>query len=137
MSKYKKSITIDNHPYEFFSLKEFDSAKIHRLPLTIRILLECALRKNSSDYIPQILNWGLVEREEIPFYPSRVLLQDYTGVPAIVDLASMREQVNKFDPSKLSKINPQVPVELVIDHSIQVDSYGLPDSIKINEDKEF
>lgn len=109
------------------------------LPYSIRVLLESAVR-NCDDFsvketdVEKILNW--VENSqndvEIPFRPARVILQDFTGVPAVVDLAAMRDAMKRLggDPSK---INPLVPVDLVIDHSVQVDSAGSADSARINE----
>lgn len=98
-----------------------------QLPYSIRILLENTLRNNdefvfTSQNTEDILNWVKTSEEkvDIPFKPSRVILQDFTGVPAVVDLAAMREAVKKLkkDPKK---INPLCPVELVVDHSIMVD----------------
>ncbi len=117
--------------------------KIKRLPRSLRIILESMIRnldnKSITDEdINAILNWnpGDVKDEEIRFKVSRVVMQDFTGVPAVVDLASMRDTVKKLggDPEL---INPDVPVDLVIDHSIQVDYYGESFAIEKNEDLEF
>lgn len=140
---YTSSFEHDGHTYKYADLGKFGKEELARLPLSIRILLEAGIRK-LDDFtvvpadIKTILNWGKHKTElEIPFYPSRVLLQDYTGVPTIVDLACIREAMNKINPSRISEINPSVPVELVVDHSIQVDSSGTTLSIKQNENKEF
>ena len=112
---------------------------ISRLPYSLRILLENLLRTEngssvSRNDIEALAGWkpGSSERTEIAFQPARVLLQDFTGVPAIVDLAAMRDAMVRLggDPSK---INPLQPVELVIDHSIQADAFGVPEAMRINQ----
>ena len=113
--------------------------EIARLPYSLRILLENLLRTEngssvSRDDIEALAGWkpGSPERTEIAFQPARVLLQDFTGVPAIVDLAAMRDAMVRLggDPSR---INPLQPVELVIDHSIQADAFGVPEAMRINQ----
>jgi len=112
------------------------------LPKTIKILLENAIRNYdgnliTSEHINQLLYWGETEEvKEVGFIPSRIVLQDFTGVPAVVDLAAMRNAVARMgkDPSV---INPLVPVDLVIDHSVMVDAYGTGDSLRFNVEKEF
>jgi aconitate hydratase len=110
-----------------------------RLPYTHRILLENLLRNENGssvtrDDIEALARWqpGSTDRTEIAFQPARVLLQDFTGVPAIVDLAAMRDAMVRLggDPSR---INPLQPVELVIDHSIQADAFGIPEAMRINQ----
>ncbi len=116
---------------------------VDRLPFSIKVLLESALRNVDGFVITEedvaaVANWDAkaVAKREVPFIPSRVLLQDFTGVPAVVDLAAMRDALASLggDPKK---INPLVPVDLVIDHSVQVDAFGSPDALEINADKEF
>ena len=116
---------------------------ITTLPYSIRVLLENLLRYEDGSTVTQqdieaVANWDpqAVPKVEISFRPSRVLLQDFTGVPAVVDLAAMRDQFAKMggDPSR---INPLQPVDLVIDHSVQVDSYGLLRSFEENVRREF
>ncbi|NTV93451.1 MAG: aconitate hydratase, partial [Chlorobiaceae bacterium] len=116
---------------------------VSRLPKSMKVLLESALRNVDNDTVREVdvslLAEGVAEgREavEVPFKPARVLLQDFTGVPAIVDLASLRDACLRSggDPER---INPLVPCDLVIDHSLQVDAYGTPDALKINLDLEF
>src|SRR5690349_7245444 len=120
--------------------------KIHctlaKLPFSLRILLENLLRCEDGrfvkpDDIRALANWtpGAPEKE-IAFMPARVLLQDFTGVPAVVDLAAMREAVNKIGGNP-KRINPLFPVELVIDHSVQVDSFGAANSFDLNTQLEF
>ncbi len=118
-------------------------ANIEKLPFSMRVLLECCLRNLDGfaireEDVQNIAKWDgkSVAQIEIPFKPSRVVLQDFTGVPAVVDLASLRSALARLggDPQK---INPLVPVDLVIDHSIQVDSFGSAESLAINERYEF
>ncbi len=131
-----------------YSLKELEkntNKNIKRLPYSIRVLVENMARhavsspsQVSLDDIDKVLDWQANDqnRPEIPFKPARVVMQDFTGVPAVVDLASMREAVKKAggDPSK---INPQVETAMVIDHSVQVDFFGTKDSFQKNVDLEF
>ena len=107
-----------------------------KLPYSIRVLLESAIRncdefEVKSKDVENILNWEKLSKSqiEIPFKPARVILQDFTGVPAVVDLAAMRDAVKRMgvDPKK---INPLCPVDLVIDHSVQVDVAGTKDAWK-------
>ena len=119
-------------------------ADLSRLPVSIKILMENALRAAagpgpvSEDDVRHLATYNPANpaEVEIPFSPARVLLQDFTGVPAVVDLAALRSAMarNGGDPES---INPRVPVDLVIDHSVQVDSFALPDSLQINADIEF
>jgi aconitate hydratase len=130
----------------YFSLPAFAKATgidVQRLPYALRILLENLLRNEdgkavSKDDILGLANWdpSRTPDKEIAFHPARVVLQDFTGVPAVVDLAAMRDAMATMggDPSR---INPLFPSELVIDHSVQVDSYGLAQSWQINTDKEY
>ena len=140
----KASLDTKSGTYEIFKLAALKSeGSIERLPFSIRILLENCLR-NLDDYIvkaedvQKLAKWNAqnVGQTEIPFKPSRVILQDFTGVPAVVDLAALRSALERLgrDPRK---INPQVPVDLVIDHSVQVDSFGQANSRSINERIEF
>ena len=117
--------------------------EISRLPYATRILLENLLRREdgdavTTDDIEAVAGWdaGAAPSQEIAFMPARVLLQDFTGVPAVVDLAAMRDAMAELggDPTK---INPVQPVELVIDHSVQVDAYGKAAALLINSEKEY
>ncbi|MFP4347272.1 MAG: aconitate hydratase AcnA [Desulfococcaceae bacterium] len=118
-------------------------ADIQRLPFSIRILVENLLRKLDGDIVKEadllnIAKWrkSYDEPVEIPYHPGRVLMQDFTGVPAVVDLAAMRDAVAKQggDPRK---INPLIPVELIVDHSVQVDYFGTVEALKKNVAKEY
>ncbi|EQB71879.1 MAG: hypothetical protein AMDU1_APLC00017G0066 [Thermoplasmatales archaeon A-plasma] len=131
--------------YKFYSLKELekDGHRISRLPYPVRIILESLIRNidgktvTESD-VENLLKWNAAKPSdsEIPFKVARVVMQDFTGVPAVVDLAAMRDAARAAgkDPEV---INPQVPVDLVIDHSVQVDFYGETNALQENVDKEF
>ncbi len=129
-SRFVKSDGSDGKFIDINSLSEHIEGELENIPFSIRILLESALRKCDGFLIDEgdvkrIASWSpKMEPEEIPFSPSRVILQDFTGVPAIVDIAALRDAMTDMggDPSK---VNPQVPVDLVIDHSVQVDLSGL------------
>src|SRR5579864_8371900 len=122
-----------------------DQSTIDRLPVTIKILLESLVRNAGNGVvrdaeIERMARWSpraASETEaEFPFYPARVLMQDFTGVPAVVDLAAMRSAIARLggDPKK---INPLVPVDLVIDHSVQVDYFGSADAFALNVEREY
>ncbi len=129
--------------YRLDQLTKQGFSGIDRLPFSIKVMLESVLRecdgflvteedvKRLATYDPKS-----PAREEIPFKPARVLLQDFTGVPAVVDLAAMRSAMARLggDPNE---INPGVPVHLIIDHSVQVDAFGMPDALRINAEIEF
>ena len=131
------------HYYRLKALEEAGVAKVSNLPYSIKVLLESVLRQVDGRVITQkhvedLAKWAESEvvEGEVPFKPSRVILQDFTGVPAVVDLASLRKAMADIggDPQK---INPEIPVDLVIDHSVQVDTYGTPEALKVNMDFEF
>ena len=136
-----EKIIINGLEYKYFDLKALDASKINRMPYSHKILLENALRhaeSNENNDVETILNWdpNSNSSDEISFTPSRVILQDFTGVPAVVDLAAMRNAVDQMG-GKASMINPLSPAELVIDHSVQVDHYGQKDSLTRNNQIEF
>ena len=131
---------------DYFSLQALTDkgiGHIDRLPYSIKVLLESALR-NVDNYsvnpedVEALASWNATEPggAEIPFKPARVILQDFTGVPAVVDLAALRSAMARLggDPAK---INPQIPVDLVIDHSVQVDAFGSHEALGINARREF
>ncbi len=115
---------------------------LSRLPFSIRVLLENALRNAGGDYVTEddvraIAHWSPTNSgAPIPFMPSRVVLQDFTGVPAVVDLAAMRDGIQAMG-GDADKINPVVPADLVIDHSVQVDFFGTPDAYRRNVEREY
>ena len=129
--------------YRIQKLEEDGIADVSRLPFSIKILLEAALRQCDGfeitrEDVERIARWSpeTAGKEEIPFKPARVVMQDFTGVPAVVDLAVMRDAVVDLggDPNK---VNPLIPVDLVIDHSVQVDHYGLRKALELNTAREF
>ncbi len=136
----------DEGPLTCYSLSLLEKAgfsSIDRLPYSIRILLENLLRHEdgalvTSRDIEKMALWGQAgeSAEEVPFMPARVLLQDFTGVPAIVDLAAMRDAAQRLYGNS-SKINPLIPAELVIDHSVQVDVFGSPDAASRNTEFDY
>ncbi|MYL33269.1 aconitate hydratase AcnA [Pontibacillus yanchengensis] len=137
---------LNGKTYNFYKLKTLEDAgygKISRLPYSIRVLLESVLRQQDGEviqreHIEKLAKWGSKDAEsvDVPFKPSRVILQDFTGVPAVVDLASLRKAMVDMGGSP-EKINPEVPVDLVIDHSVQVDQYGTETALQRNMELEF
>ncbi|HEX3689707.1 MAG TPA: aconitate hydratase [Solirubrobacteraceae bacterium] len=140
----KATLTVGDASYEIFRLDALQSTfDIARLPFSLKILLENLLRNEDGESIraadvEALATWNAADEpsKEIAFTPARVVMQDFTGVPAIVDLAAMRDAMKEMggDPNK---INPLVPAELVIDHSVQVDAYGTPQAFQRNADLEF
>src|SRR3954447_13001794 len=129
--------------YRLASLAEQGVTDLDRLPITIRILLENVLRNQASDFvepehIEKLAKWDPAKTEdvELPFMPGRVVLQDFTGVPAVVDLAAMRAAVARLG-GDVTRINPLVPADLVIDHSVQVDRFGSTMAFAQNVDLEY
>src|SRR5580658_1707453 len=143
--KAKSTLTVGSGSFSFFRLAAVYAKhpQAERLPFSLKILLENLLRTEDGlavrpEDIDALATVDVTAQptREIAFTPARVLLQDFTGVPAVVDLAAMRDAMKKLggDPKK---INPLQPVELVIDHSVQVDAFGTPDAMKINAQLEF
>jgi aconitate hydratase len=140
----KKTLQLADGVYSYYSLPELKKQgfAIEKLPFSIRILLENALRNYdgfavTKENIESLLNWSPKSSDQdIPFKPTRVLMQDFTGVPAIVDIAAFRSEIARKgkDPKT---INPLIPVDLVIDHSVQVDYFGTEFSFKRNMDEEY
>ncbi|RJG26888.1 aconitate hydratase AcnA [Paenibacillus thiaminolyticus] len=141
-----RELKVDGKSYRYYSLEALGAQGyqgIDRLPFSIKVLLEAAVRQFdgraiTKDHVNQIAKWaeGQDENKEIPFIPSRIVLQDFTGVPVVVDLAAMRDTVKKAggDPKR---INPLVPVDLVIDHSVMVDAFGSDQALEYNMNVEF
>jgi len=139
----KATLSAGGGKYEIFRLGALDQAKCARLPYSLKILLENLLRNEDGltvkrEDIDAILDWDpqAAPSQEIAFRPARVLMQDFTGVPAVVDLAAMREAMKAMggDPAR---INPLQPAELVIDHSVQVDRFASPEALKFNTELEY
>jgi aconitate hydratase len=126
----KSSLKVGSKEYEIYRLDALDKQGIStkHLPFSLRILLENLLRTEDGR--------NVTKEEEIAFTPSRVLLQDFTGVPCVVDLAAMRDAMKQLG-GDATLINPLQPVELVIDHSVQVDEFGTANALQLNADLEF
>lgn len=145
-NEFKKQLTVNDKALTIFDIKAFAEKKgvdLNRLPFSIKVLVENLLRKMDGRVVREedlmnIARWQKTYDApvEIPYHPARVLMQDFTGVPAVVDLAAMRDAVKDLggDPEK---INPLVPVELVVDHSIQIDKHGTCDALKKNVTREY
>jgi len=141
--KTRKVLQVGTRTYEMYSLAALRGHNPARLPFSLKILLENLLRTEDGVNVTHadieaLLNWdpNAQPSHEISFTPARVIMQDFTGVPAIVDLAAMREAMVKLG-GKADEINPLAPAELVIDHSVQVDEYGSTRALAINNKIEF
>lgn len=143
--QFKADIEVAGKKLQYFSLAKAEEqfGSLEKLPYTLKVVLEGMLRnldgtKIREEDIKSLVAYNPkdVQKGEVPFSPARVVLQDFTGVPLFVDLAAMRDAAKKIglDPQK---INPLVPLDLVIDHSIQVDSFAAGDSLEVNEKLEF
>jgi aconitate hydratase len=141
--KARTTLNVGSRQYEILSLAALKSQNVERLPFSLKILLENLLRFEDGVNVTRgdidaLLKWDpkALPSHEIAFTPARVIMQDFTGVPCIVDLAAMREAIVRLggDPQR---VNPLAPAELVIDHSVQVDEYGRADSLKHNNEIEF
>jgi aconitate hydratase len=142
----KSTLTVGNAKYGYFSLAQAEKAgagAVSRMPFSLKVMLENLLRfedgstVSKDDILAVVQSAGAPPKDkEIAFRPARVLMQDFTGVPAVVDLATMRDVIKKMggDPKK---INPLQQVDLVIDHSVQVDQFGTPEAFAFNADREL
>lgn len=141
----RTTLTVDGKAYDYFSLAKAAEkyGDITRLPFSMKVLLENMLRFEDGvtvtpEDVQAIVDWQKERRSdrEIQYRPARVLMQDFTGVPCVVDLAAMRDAITKLG-GDAAKINPQVPVHLVIDHSVMVDEFGTPKAFGDNVDLEY
>ena len=139
----KSTLSVNGNDYTIYKLDAVKGGHVSRLPFSLKVLLENLLRHvdtgDVSDAdIDALANWDAQAEpsQEIAFTPARVILQDFTGVPAVVDLAAMRDAVVSLG-GDVAKINPLSPVELVIDHSVQVDNYGTSNALDLNTKIEF
>src|SRR5580658_8725504 len=140
----KDTLEVGGRSYEIYKIDALQSKyDVARLPFSLKILLENLLRNEDGEAIraadiEALATWNAKDEpsKEIAFTPARVVMQDFTGVPAIVDLAAMRDAMKAMggDPNK---INPLVPAELVIDHSVQVDAFGSAHAFERNAELEF
>ncbi|MDK7375659.1 aconitate hydratase AcnA [Weeksella virosa] len=141
-AKSVKNLTVNNTSYQYSSLKDLPEGSVDHLPFSIRILLENVLRNYdgfsiTDEHVQTLIHWTPEPVDkDIPFKPARILMQDFTGVPAVVDMASLRaEYVRQGKDGQ--KINPAIPVDLVIDHSVQVDYFGTDYSYGKNVELEY
>ena len=143
---YRGTMATEFGDRSYIDLPALAGDRLDELPYSIRVLLEAAARKCDGSSITghdieNILNWarGQAGQVEIPFAPGRVILQDFTGVPAVVDLAAMRDAIVRMtgDPDAASLVNPLVPCDLVVDHSVQVDAFASGEALTINGNLEF
>ncbi|MFN7094846.1 MAG: aconitase family protein, partial [Burkholderiales bacterium] len=142
----KSSLTTSKgKTYTYYSLPKLaeQGFDLKKLPISIRIVLESVLRnydgiKVAEEHIKQVASWqaNAKRTDEIPFVVARVVLQDFTGVPLLCDLAAMRSVANRLGKNPKA-IEPLVPVDLVVDHSVQVDYYGTPNALRQNMELEF
>ena len=140
----RDTLEVSGTEYEIHRLDALQSSyDVARLPYSIKVLLENALRLEdgesvTKDHVETIAKWDAKAEpsEEIPFQPARVLMQDFTGVPALVDLAAMRDAMEELG-GEPEVIDPLVPVDLIIDHSVQVDAFGNPRAFDINADRDY
>ena len=140
---YTNTLFVEGTPFQYFDIGGFAGQRIDAMPYSLRVLLENLMRHMDASAVDEhtleavVDRSGQVERpSEIPFYPARVLMQDFTGVPAIVDLAALRDAVAEAGEDPRT-INPQVPVDLIVDHSVQIDSYGTQASLAFNVRMEY
>ena len=142
----KDTISVDGKEHAYYSLPKLTNTyeNISKLPFCMKVVLENLLRNEDDgqsvgkNHIEAVANWdaGAEASKEIAFMPARVVLQDFTGVPSVVDLAAMRDAVVELG-GNAEQINPFIPSELVVDHSVQVDAYGREDALDLNEKIEF
>jgi aconitate hydratase len=142
----RKTLTVNNQQFTFYRLNSLEDkgiGPVSKLPFSIKILLEAVTRQYDNhaiteDHIKELANWNAKspQKSEVPFKPARILLQDFTGVPAVVDLAALRAAMHRLGGNP-NRINPLIPVDLVIDHSVQVDAFGSRAALEFNINKEF
>src|SRR5579864_3169938 len=144
--KTKTTLNVDGRTVSYYSLAALEKAGVghpSRLPFSLKVLLENLLRREdgrsvTADHIEALAGWHPASppSTNIAMQPARVLLQDFTGVPAVVDLAAMRDAMAELGGNP-KRINPLQPVELVIDHSVQVDAFASSDALTINTQLEY
>ncbi|GAJ27026.1 aconitate hydratase [Liquorilactobacillus sucicola DSM 21376 = JCM 15457] len=143
-SDYKRVFKSSGQEYGYYDIASFmenQKQNIETLPYSIRILLELTLRHSADNskmeqFLETFVKWDEKHEADVPYKPERVVLQDFTGVPALVDLAAMREEVKRRG-GDVKQINPDVPVHLVVDHSVQVDMAGSDEAFAYNVEQEF
>jgi aconitate hydratase len=137
----RATLETSSGPVDLYRLDRIDGADLARLPHVIKILLEGVLRRAADGLEPpetaaKLARWPAESPDEVPFMPARVLMQDFTGVPAVVDLAALRSAIGRGggDPTRA---NPIIPADLIIDHSVQVDRFGASDAYRFNLEREY
>jgi aconitate hydratase len=139
------SLSMNGKDYGYYRISALDNetGSVAKLPYVIKVLLECAVRhfdgvSVTEEHVRKLVNWTVRRdsNEEVPFKPARVLLHDTTGIPALADLAAMRETMRRI-AGDVTKVNPLIPVDLTIDHSVTVDHFGTPDALRLNEETEL
>jgi len=146
-AKTRKELSVNGKTFAYYSIKAAEQSGLgdfSKLPAALRVVLENMLRFEdgktvSTDDIKAFSEWadkGGKNPREIAYRPARVLMQDFTGVPAVVDLAAMRDGIVALG-GKAEQINPLNPVDLVIDHSVMIDEFGNPRAFKMNVDREY
>ncbi len=146
ISPYVRTLFCGNKLYHYYSLPKLAEEKkvnLNSMPYSIRILLENCLRRadgsqSSQQQIMALANWQSIDQQHptVAYMPARILMQDFTGLPVLNDLSALRAALQRQRKSP-QKINPRIPVDLVIDHSVSVEAYGCPEAQSINEEKEF
>jgi aconitate hydratase len=142
LKNLKRKLTVKGKSYDYYALTDPALGEVKKLPFSIRILLENAIRNYdgfgvTDQHVKTLANWKPApEDKDIPFKPARILMQDFTGVPAVVDIASLRSEFVRHGKDG-QKINPSIPVDLIIDHSVQVDYYGTNYAYNKNVEKEY
>ncbi|HEV7433137.1 MAG TPA: aconitase family protein, partial [Steroidobacteraceae bacterium] len=141
--KARSTLNLAGADYQIFNINALGAERVARLPYALRVLLENLLRFEDGVNVTRtdieaLLNWDPKAQptHEISFTPARVIMQDFTGVPCIVDLAAMREAITRLG-GNAEQVNPLAPAELVIDHSVQVDEYGTAKALAVNNRIEF
>jgi aconitate hydratase A / 2-methylisocitrate dehydratase len=135
----RSTLDVGGEQYEILRLAPLQERyDVERLPYTLKILLENVLRTSTEEHVEAVAQWVAKDdpSREISFRPARVIHQDFTGVPAIVDLAAMRHAMHDLG-GDAARTNPQLPAELVIDHSVQVDAFANRMAINVNIDREY
>lgn len=141
-----KTLEVEGEQFLYYDINELEGlglGNIKQLPYSIKVLLEAAIRNYdehavTKEHVLHLSKWdeGHGDGQEVPFSPARIVLQDFTGVPAVVDLAAMRSAMARAGKDA-ERINPLIPVDLIIDHSVMVDAFGSADALDINVDLEF
>lgn len=142
----RSSFSLNGKNYIYYNLNKLEEqgfSNVSKIPFSVKVILEAAIRQYDGkgivkEHIARLANWteNPEDKKEVPFKPARILLHDTTGVPLITDLAAIREAVHR-EGGDVSKVNPQIPVDLIVDHSVTVNYFGRKDAMQLNEKVEF